>query len=74
MSTGLMVIGTVIFIYGILIFSGIAKKDLSKDSEFDKKFLSEKHRYFVSRYWTGSSYICGGLGAVALGLILYFSK
>jgi hypothetical protein len=74
MTIGLIVIGAIIFIYGILKFAGFIKEDLSKDSEFDKKFLSKKNRYFVGRYWAGSMFITAGLGAMAFGLILYFSK
>jgi hypothetical protein len=74
MTIGLVVIGASISIYGILKFTGAVKEDLSKDSEFDKKFLSERHQYFVGRYWAGSMFIIAGFGAMALGLILWFSK
>ena len=69
-----IVIGIIMFVYGVLRVTGIKMRDISKDSEFDKKFLSEKNRYFITRYWAGSMLMIAGFGAMALGLILYFSK
>lgn len=68
-----VIIGVTMFLHGILKMAGIVKEDISKDSEFDKKHLSEKSRYFIGRYWAGSQAIIAGIGAIGLGLILYFS-
>ena len=69
-----ILIGITMFVYGVLRIAGINIRDISKDSEFDKKFLSEKNRYFVARYWAGSMFTIAGFGAMALGFILYISK
>ena len=74
MSTLLIIIGLGLFIYGILIFFGVIKTDTKKDSDFDKKHISEKTRYFTGRYLNGLKLIGGGLGLVVLGFIIYFAK
>ncbi len=69
-----IVLGVAMFIHGVLKVTGIVKEDISKDSNFDKKVFSEKNRYFLGRYHAGFQAIIAGLGAIALGLIIYFSK
>jgi hypothetical protein len=64
-------IGSVI--YGILSVLGRTNNDISKDSELDKKLLSEKSRYFMHRYYAGFQAIMAGACAIALGLIIHFS-
>ena len=72
--TGILfiILGFTGLIYGVLKISGIKKEDISKDSELDKKLLSEKSRYFIGRYWVGSQSVIIGIGAIILGLILYY--
>ncbi len=38
----------------------------------DKKLLSKETRYFIGRYYAGFQATIAGLGAIALGLIIYF--
>ncbi len=73
MSILLVLGGIASLVYGTLTVLGVTNNDLSKDSDFDKKLLSEKSRYFLGRYYTGFKFITAGLGAIALGLIIYFS-
>jgi hypothetical protein len=70
MARLLILFGLIIFTHGVLKVSGIVKEDVTKDSELDKKMLSEKNRYFIGRYYAGSQAIIAGLGAILLGLIL----
>jgi len=72
MSILLVVGGIASLVYGILTVLGVTNNDLSKDSDLDKKLLSEKSRYFLGRYFTGFKFISAGAGAIALGLIIYF--
>jgi hypothetical protein len=73
MSILLMLGGVVGLVYGTLTVLGITNNDLSKDSDLDKTSLSERSRYFLGRYYAGFKFITAGLGAIALGLIIYFS-
>ena len=73
MSILLVIGGIVSLAYGSLTILGITNNDLSKDSALDKKLLSEESRYFLGRYYTGFKFITAGLGAIALGFIVYFS-
>jgi hypothetical protein len=68
----LIVIGVACLIYGILKLTGIKAEDASKDSDLDKRLISERTRYFIGRYWAGAKLITAGLGAIALGVALYF--
>jgi hypothetical protein len=72
MSLALVVIGVACLIYGVVKVTGIKPEDTSKDSDLDKKLMSEKTRYFIGRYWAGAKLITAGLGAIALGVALYF--
>jgi hypothetical protein len=72
MSILLVVGGIASLVYGTLTVLGVTNNDLSKDSDLDKKLLSENTRYFIGRYYAGFQFIIGGLGAIALGLIIYF--
>ena len=71
MSIFFIVAGIVSTVYGGLVLFGLKKTDASKDSEFDKKVLSEKDRYIIGRYIGPFQLIAAGLGAIALGLLLY---
>ena len=71
MAILLIVAGIVSLIYGILNILGRTKNDVSKDSEMDKKLMSEKTRYFMGRYYAGIQFMGAGLGAILLGLIFY---
>lgn len=73
MPVFLIAIGVVSLIYGLLKITGLKREDTSKDTEFDKKALSEKSRYFLGRYYAGIQGIIGGMGLIVLGLILYLS-
>jgi len=64
--------GIASLVYGTMTVLGVTNNDLSKDSDLDKKLLSEKSRYFLGRYYTGFKFITAGAGAIALGLIIYF--
>jgi len=66
-----MFVGVISFFYGLFSVFGIIKEDTSKDSEMDKKLLSEETRYFIGRYYAGSQFIMVGIGTVVLGYILY---
>jgi hypothetical protein len=57
--------------YGILNIAGRTKNDVTKDSEMDKRLLSEKTRRFIGRYYAGIQFLTAGVGAIVLGLILY---
>jgi hypothetical protein len=72
MSILLVVGGIASLVYGTMTVLGVTNNDLSKDSDLDKKLLSEKSRYFLGRYYTGFKFITAGAGAIALGLIIYF--
>src|SRR5216684_3697860 len=72
MSILLVLGGIASLVYGTLTVLGVTN-DLSRDSDLDKKLLSERSRYFLGRYYTGFEFITAGLGAFALGLIIYFS-
>lgn len=61
-------------IYGILVVSGVIKTNISKDDAMTKKLLSKRNRYLFGRYDAGFKFIIAGLGAIALGLIMYFGK
>jgi hypothetical protein len=74
MSLLLVVIGVACLIYGVVKVTGIKAEDTSKDSDLDKKLMSEKSRYFIGRYWAGAKLIIAGFGAIALGAALYFSQ
>jgi hypothetical protein len=74
MAIFLILAGTVSFIYGLLNILGLTKTDVSRDSDMDKKLMSKETRYFISRYFAGIQFIGAGLGAIALGLIIYFSR
>lgn len=69
-----IVVGIAGVLYGALTFFGHIKTDVSRSSEMDKKLLSEKNRYFIGRYLSGFQFVIAGLGAIALGIILYISK
>jgi hypothetical protein len=69
-----IVIGIASVVYGGLRIFGFIKTSPSQDSEMDKKIFSEENRYFIGRYWSGFGLISAGLGAIALGVILYISK
>jgi len=73
MSILIIIAGIVSLIYGLLNVFGFTKQDTSKDSETDKKLLSEKSRYFIGRYFAGFQFIIAGLGAIILGLVMYFN-
>ena len=73
MSILLVVGGIASLVYGTMTVLGVTNNDLSKDSDLDNKLLSEKSRYFLGRYYTGFKFITAGAGAIALGLIIYFS-
>lgn len=73
MAIFLITVGIISLIYGFLSVFGRIKEDISKDSEMDKKLFSKKTRYFIGRYYAGFQFIIAGFGAIALGLILYFS-
>jgi hypothetical protein len=73
MSIFFIVAGVISFAYGLLTMTGLKKHDISKDSEFDKKVLSERDRYIIGRYIGPFKLIAAGLGAISLGLILHFS-
>jgi hypothetical protein len=74
MAIFFIVAGVVAFVYGAMTALGVIKTDISKDSSYDKKYLSQKSRYFIGRYWSGMQGMIAGIGAVGLGLILYFSQ
>jgi len=69
-----MVIGVIALAYGALTVLGIINTDTQRDSEMDKKMLSEKNRYFIGRYWAGFQGVIAGVGFIALGVALYFLK
>jgi hypothetical protein len=73
MAIFLILAGIVSLIYGGLNILGLTKNDVSKDSEMDKKLMSEETRYFIGRYYAGIQFMGAGLGAIALGLIIHFS-
>jgi hypothetical protein len=73
MAIFLVVAGIGSLIYGLLNILGLTKTDVSKDSDMDKKLMSEETRYFIGRYFAGIQLTAAGLGAIALGLIIYFS-
>jgi hypothetical protein len=73
MAIFLILAGTVSFTYGLLNILGLTKTYVSKDSDMDKKLMSEETRYFIGRYFAGIQLTAAGLGAIALGLIIYFS-
>lgn len=50
MSILLVLGGIASLCYGTLTVLGITNNDLSKDSDLDKKLLSERSRYFLGRY------------------------
>jgi len=72
----LIIGGVAAFVYGLLVFFGVIKTDVTKDSEMDKKIfrLSDKTRYFIGRYYAGIQGIIGGLGLVLLGIILFLNE
>lgn len=70
----IIILGFTGLIYGVLKISDIKKEDISRDSDLDKKLLSEKSRYFLGRYWLGFQSIIVGVAAITLGLILYLSQ
>jgi len=72
MSILLIVGGIASVFYGTLSVFGFTNNDISKDSDMDKKLLSEETRYFMSRYYSGFGLMATGVGAIVLGLILYF--
>lgn len=74
MAILLIVFGVVSFVYGLLSVLGCTKNDLSKDSELDKNLYSKETRYFISRYVGGLKFIIAGLGAILLGLAIYFGQ
>lgn len=74
MSIFLIVIGIASAIYGTLRLTGFIQTDTSQDSEMDKRLISDKNRYFIGRYLSGFKLIIAGIGAIALGVILYLSK
>jgi hypothetical protein len=71
----LIVLGVVIFMYGILIVLGIVKTDIKQNAEMDKKLLplSDKTRYSIGRYLGGTQGIIGGLGLILLGVIFFLN-
>jgi hypothetical protein len=71
MPVFLVVVGLASVSYGILTVFGFTNNDISKDSELDKKLLSEGTRYFMGRYYSGIGLIGTGVGAIVLGLIFY---
>jgi hypothetical protein len=73
MSLFLILIGAAMLIHGIRKITGLVREDISKDSEMDKKLLSKETRYFIGRYYAGFQATIAGLGAIALGLIIYFA-
>jgi hypothetical protein len=73
MATFLIVAGAVSLAYGLLTLLG-RTKNWAEDSALDKKLFSKNTRNFLSRYYAGLQFVGVGLGAIALGLILYFSK
>jgi hypothetical protein len=70
----LLIIGIVAFAYGFLTLVGIVKTDTSKDSEEDKKLLSQKSRYSIGRYWAGSQGVLGGAALILLYIFLHFAQ
>lgn len=73
LSIILATVGVGVFIYGFLITFGFIKTDVSKDSDMDKRLMSEKSRYFIGRYNSGIQFMMAGAAAAFLGAILYFS-
>ena len=74
MSLILVIGGVAGLIYGTLTVLGFTKNDISNNSDWDKKFLSESTRYFMGRYYAGFGLMATGVGAIVLGLILHFSR
>jgi hypothetical protein len=60
--------------YGALAVTGLIKTDISQTSEIDAKLISDKNRYFISRYVEGWRFIIAGQGATALGIALLLMK
>jgi uncharacterized membrane protein YphA (DoxX/SURF4 family) len=69
----LIFVGVAMLVHGVLKITGLVKEDISKDSDLDKKIFSARSRYFIGRYYAGFQAVIAGLGAIALGLIIYFS-
>lgn len=69
-----IIFGVVSLVYGIMTVAGRTKDDLSKDSEFDKRLFSKESRYGVHRYYGGFKAIIAGLGAIALGVIMWIAS
>lgn len=69
----ILIVGVVLVVYGSLITFGFIKTDISKNSEFDKKLISKKDRYFLGRYNDGIQFIIAGLVAIFIGLVIYLS-
>jgi hypothetical protein len=70
----IIVAGIGCIIYGTLRLSNVIRTDTQHDSEMDKKLISEKNRYFIGRYLAGVKFIIAGVGAIALGVALYFVR
>jgi hypothetical protein len=73
MATFLIVAGALSLAYGLSTLLG-RTKNWAEDSALDKKLFSKNTRNSLSRYYAGLQFVGAGLGAIALGLILYFSK
>jgi len=74
MAIFITIAGIISLVYGTLVVSGVIKTDISKDDEMSKKLLSPRNRYLFGRYDAGFKFIIAGLGAIALGLIMYFGQ
>jgi len=74
MAILITIAGIASLVYGILVIFGIIKTDISKDDEMSKRLLSERNRYLFGRYNAGFKFVIAGLGAIALGLMMYFSQ
>lgn len=66
--------GAAVLLYGGVITFGFNKTDISNDPVIDKTAMSEKSRYFISRYILGIRIIAAGAAAAFLGFILIFTS
>ena len=70
---GIIIIAAGIFalIYGGMVTFGFIKTDISRDAAIDKRLLSDKSRYFLSRYNAGIQLMIAGAFAIFLGIVVH---
>jgi hypothetical protein len=69
----LVLSGIVLVSYGVLKLTGFLPTTISQDSEYDKKNLSRKTRFFIGKYIVGWKAIAAGLALAGFGYILFLS-